>query len=704
MLGAIALGLAVRFGYAYGFKWDQPLAVAPFGGLGGDAGYYHFQANAISQGLWFVDPWQWALRHTGVHPGAEHPPMYTLFLAIPSSLGFHTFREHVVSGVLLGSLTCGVVGFAGRAVAGRRVGIVAAFLAAVYANLWINDALVMSETITAMLAAFVVWFGYRFWRNPSMRWALLFGFSCGLAALSRAEFAFFFPIVALPLAIRARGLDTRERIKRLAAIVLMAALPVMPWVGFNIARFNQPVTLSTGGDFTLANTYCDATFYGDRIGWWDLRCMGDRWSRPGDESDVSKSFRQDGLDYLGDHLGRFPVVVAARIGRMWDLYDPIQTLRFDSFEQGRSPNTVTRIALAQFYVLTILAIVGLVMLAPPQGDHLSAHRAGRDVHDRGDDRVRWHEVSRSRRDRDRDRGGRAAHRTARSLVPAASRRSADDERRARRGHRRGADRHRRSGSTPGRRSDAGTGRDVNAKLGDVAAAAGLRRIHIMMWRDLDDPEAGGSELHAHEIASRWASAGLDVTMRTSFAADHPTVTRRSGYRVIRRAGRYMVFPRAAVAERAGLHGPSDGLVEIWNGMPFFSPLWASGPRIVFLHHLHAEMWDMTLPPHLARVGRIIESRVAPPLYRNTTLVTLSESSRTRARRRHGLRRGARAGRAPRRRRCVHAGGPARADAGGACRRPARSREALPPPHRGARGAQAAGPRPRSGDRRRGISA
>ena len=166
-----------------------------------------------------------------------------------------------------------------------------------------------------------------------------------------------------------------------------------------------------------------------------------------------------------------------------------------------------------------------------------------------------------------------------------------------------------------------------AKLGDVAAAARLRRIHILMWRDLDDPEAGGSELHAHEIASRWAAAGLDVTIRTSFAADHPPVTRRSGYRVIRRAGRYMVFPRAALAERTGLHGPSDGLVEIWNGMPFFSPLWAKGPRIVFLHHLHAEMWDMTLPPNLARLGRILEARVAPPLYRGTTLVTLSESSK-----------------------------------------------------------------------------
>jgi glycosyltransferase involved in cell wall biosynthesis len=168
---------------------------------------------------------------------------------------------------------------------------------------------------------------------------------------------------------------------------------------------------------------------------------------------------------------------------------------------------------------------------------------------------------------------------------------------------------------------------ADAKLGDIAAAAGLRRIHLLAWRDLDDPEAGGSEIHAHMIASRWARAGLDVTMRTSFAASHPQVGRRDGYRVIRKAGRYLVFPRAALAERVGWHGPADGLVEIWNGMPFFSPLWATGPRVVFLHHLHAEMWDMTLPPNLARVGRVVEARLAPPLYRRTNIVTLSESSK-----------------------------------------------------------------------------
>jgi hypothetical protein len=166
-----------------------------------------------------------------------------------------------------------------------------------------------------------------------------------------------------------------------------------------------------------------------------------------------------------------------------------------------------------------------------------------------------------------------------------------------------------------------------AKLGDIAGQAGLERVSILAWRDLDDPEAGGSERHASNIAALWAEAGIEVTMRTSYAANRPIVSWRDGYRVIRKAGRYLVFPRAAFSEMMGWHGGRDGLVEIWNGMPFFSPLWARTPHVTWLHHVHAEMWQMTLPPRLAAMGNFVESRVAPPLYRRTEIVTLSESSR-----------------------------------------------------------------------------
>jgi glycosyltransferase involved in cell wall biosynthesis len=171
------------------------------------------------------------------------------------------------------------------------------------------------------------------------------------------------------------------------------------------------------------------------------------------------------------------------------------------------------------------------------------------------------------------------------------------------------------------------------KIGDLAAAAGIRRVDIVAWRDLDHPEAGGSELHAASIAERWAAAGIDIRMTASRAEGAAPDGFLDGYRVERPAGRYAIFPAVAAARAAErvarLREPagSHATLEVWNGMPFFSPLWASQPRLVFLHHVHDSMWDLVLPPGLARLGRFIEGRIAPPVYRRTPVVTLSQSSR-----------------------------------------------------------------------------
>ena len=165
------------------------------------------------------------------------------------------------------------------------------------------------------------------------------------------------------------------------------------------------------------------------------------------------------------------------------------------------------------------------------------------------------------------------------------------------------------------------------ELSELAKKAGLRQIHILAWRDLADPEAGGSEVHAHEVATVWAQAGIDVTVRTSYAVNRPNNELRNGYRVVRKAGRYMTFPRSVLSEVAGRLGHADGLVEVWNGMPFMSPLWFKGPRTTWLHHIHDEMWDMVLSERLAKLGKAIELKIAPPFYRKTEIVTLSESSR-----------------------------------------------------------------------------
>lgn len=151
----------------------------------------------------------------------------------------------------------------------------------------------------------------------------------------------------------------------------------------------------------------------------------------------------------------------------------------------------------------------------------------------------------------------------------------------------------------------------------------VRRVHVLAWRDLDDEEAGGSENHADEFMRRWQAAGLSVLHRTSFARGLAKVSSRHGYDVVRRGGRMSVFPRVAVSESLRRMGKFDALVEIWNGVPWLSPVWCHKPRILILHHIHGPMWNQMFPRPVAALGRTIETRLAPPLYRRTPTVTTS---------------------------------------------------------------------------------
>ena len=167
-----------------------------------------------------------------------------------------------------------------------------------------------------------------------------------------------------------------------------------------------------------------------------------------------------------------------------------------------------------------------------------------------------------------------------------------------------------------------------AELRASVDRSGVRRVRVLGWRDLADDEAGGSELHLHEIARRWADAGIEVTMRTSSAAGQPAREDRSGYSVRRAGGRMSVFPRTMLTESVGSHrGRYDALVEIWNGVPWFSPVWSGVPRVVWLHHVHGPMWNQTLGPVIGPIGRRLETRLAPRCYRSERIVTLAESSR-----------------------------------------------------------------------------
>ena len=190
---------------------------------------------------------------------------------------------------------------------------------------------------------------------------------------------------------------------------------------------------------------------------------------------------------------------------------------------------------------------------------------------------------------------------------------------------------------PSRRGDAAVGRSPTtaARASRRSATSPPRRacaaIHMLSWRDLADVEAGGSEVHAANVARLWAEAGIEVTLRTSYAQGQAPVVTRDGYRVIRRAGRYLVFPRAAGSEMIGRHGPSDALVEIWNGMPFFSPVWRPGAR----HRAAAPRPRRDVEDGARRRGAVGRDarRHGRAAHRAARLPPVARSSRCRSRRR-----------------------------------------------------------------------
>jgi 4-amino-4-deoxy-L-arabinose transferase-like glycosyltransferase len=351
LLGICLLALGIRIGYVLGWR-DVPI-------FGGDAGYYHDGANLLAHGHGFAHPDVW--RETGeIIPGADHPPAYIVVLAFASLLGFDSIRAHMLTSCLIGAGTVALIGLLGRRVGGKRIGLLAAAVAAVYPNMWMNDGALMSETLDVFLAVMVSILAYRVWDRPTAgRWAAM-GASIGLAALARAESVLMLVLLLVPLALWVRGLSGwQQRARRAGLAFGVALLVVAPWVGANLVRFEHPEGLSTQAGVTLLVANCDDAYHGTNLGWWAASCIPDLGDT--DRSVTDLRARSAALHYAHGHMRRLPVVVAARVGRTWGLYAPHQQLMFDKFSEGRVLGPA-EVGLAMYYVLAALAVPGLVAL------------------------------------------------------------------------------------------------------------------------------------------------------------------------------------------------------------------------------------------------------------------------------------------------------------------------------------------------------
>ncbi|HZJ25713.1 MAG TPA: glycosyltransferase family 39 protein [Acidimicrobiia bacterium] len=350
VLALIALvGLGIRLAYVVGEKWDEPMV--------GDQIYYNAAANNLARGEGFVvpfdpdDPLQ-----PGIGPAADHPPFTIMVIAPVSWLAHQNPNAQRLAMAMLGVAVVVAIGYVGRAISGDRTGWIAAGIAALYPNLWVNDALIMSETLAALTVALALGLTYRLLRRPTIVTALGLGAVCGLAALTRAELILLVVGLAVPAVIVVWYRQRAECVQAIVVTVVAAAVVIGPWAVFNLGRFQKPTFLSTNEGIALLGSNCEPVYSGDAMGLTDLGCLPDP-PPPGDQSVLSADYRYRAARYARDHADRLPPVALARVGRVWSVYRPADMLTYNIGE-GRE-RWVTYLGLVAYYPLVVLAALGL---------------------------------------------------------------------------------------------------------------------------------------------------------------------------------------------------------------------------------------------------------------------------------------------------------------------------------------------------------
>ena len=163
--------------------------------------------------------------------------------------------------------------------------------------------------------------------------------------------------------------------------------------------------------------------------------------------------------------------------------------------------------------------------------------------------------------------------------------------------------------------------------GPSPASVQGRHVVFFNWRDTANPEGGGSERYVETMARGLVDHGARVTI---FCAEHeasPADEVIDGIRYVRRGNHLYVYLLGVWNLLLRRFGKVDLVVDVQNGLPFFTRIATRRPVVVLVHHVHREQWPVVFPGLLGRVGWWIERRLAPVLYRRSQYIAVSRATR-----------------------------------------------------------------------------
>jgi len=154
-------------------------------------------------------------------------------------------------------------------------------------------------------------------------------------------------------------------------------------------------------------------------------------------------------------------------------------------------------------------------------------------------------------------------------------------------------------------------------------------ILICNWRDIRHEWAGGGEIYIHEIAKRWVTMGNRVTLfcgqdvRTKL----PDEENIDGVTIVRKGGRFTVYFWAFWYYITRFRSSCDAIVDVQNGIPFFTVLYSRKPKIAVVYHIHGQQFFIELPFPYNIIGFIIERWLFPFLYHRVPIQVISNTTK-----------------------------------------------------------------------------
>jgi 4-amino-4-deoxy-L-arabinose transferase-like glycosyltransferase len=351
-LGAIlTLALALRLAHWWAVR-QQPF----FAWLAMDSQEYDRWAREIAAGDWL---------------GSQvffQAPLYPYLLAILYRLFGRSLDAVYLAQIVLAVAGCYGLYRAGREMAGERVGLGAALLAAVYGPFLFYDAQLLKESPAVAVTSFLLWALAAARAKPGLRRWLGAGVLLGILALLRENALLLVPFL-LPLAWTREGKGPAflRRGGALVAGLVLVLLPVAVRNGLVGGSF-LPTSSQGGVNFYIGNNpQADGTYQpivpGKQIPALERKeparlaeqAMGRRLTA----GEVSRYWLSRSLDWVRREPGAFSRLQARKLGMFWSWYEWPDAV---DYYHVKTLSPILRLPLLEFGGAVLLALAGVTGL------------------------------------------------------------------------------------------------------------------------------------------------------------------------------------------------------------------------------------------------------------------------------------------------------------------------------------------------------